>query len=716
MNNTTHTFKLTTLAAALTALCAPAHALDDAEMAALTKPESSVSVGIGNWSKERPQQGIYDGMRDDDAYGLVDLDIVKRNDATGTWLTFSGRNLGLDTRELKAEYLRQGDIGASFEYSRTPRENPWTYNTGLLGIGSTNLTISGAGAAALPKSDMTLGTRRDLAQLGFYKNLMPGLDVNISFKNETKEGTRHWGLGSQPFFMVEPIDSTTRQLDVTLNYAGERFQMSGGYLGSSYDNANSLAWGLINGAAQPGTASAPNPTPLTLPLDNKAHQLFLDGGYSFTPTTRGTFKLSYARATQDESLPTYDLAAPNNRFVGAPSNIDGRIDTKIVQLGLTSRPLPKLSVVASLRYQDVDDKTPLVGLVGNNTTGAISVHNTPHSYKTKSGKLEATYKLPQGFSVIGGVDVSRQDRSAPQFEAERYVPFRTSVDEETYRLQLRRSLSDTVNGAVTYLHSKRDGSSYLATNDAETADQINPLHIADRERDKWRLSADWTPMDRLSLQFLIEDARDDYSKGRPYGLQDGSAKLYSVDANFAVNDNWKLSAWYSHDETKARQFNGRWSRGTLEHEADRDAHLRDEGDSFGFGVRGAAGAKLKLGADLQVTRNRSEYKDSVALTGSCGANGFCTVYPTSGGVTGAPLPDIENKLNKLNLFAEYALQKNSEVRFDFIHERWETDDWTWQFANGTPFSYGTTTDGTTVSAARKQTSNFVGARYIVRFQ
>src|SRR3989304_9564380 len=106
---TKQTFKATALAAALLSVYGPALA---------EGPESSVSVGVGNWSNNRHQGGIFDGMRDDGGYLLLDADILKRDDATGTWLGLKLRNLGLDNREIRGEWQRQGDIGASIEYSR----------------------------------------------------------------------------------------------------------------------------------------------------------------------------------------------------------------------------------------------------------------------------------------------------------------------------------------------------------------------------------------------------------------------------------------------------------------------------------------------------------------------------------------------------------------------------------------------------------------------
>ena len=61
------------------------------------------------------------------------------------------------------------------------------------------------------------------------------------------------------------------------------------------------------------------------------------------------------------------------------------------------------------------------------------------------------------------------------------------------------------------------------------------------------------------------------------------------------------------------------------------------------------------------------------------------------------------------------LNKNAELRFDLIHERWKTDDWTWQFSDGTPFIYGSTDDGTMVITDPDQTATFVGASYRYNF-
>lgn len=729
MKNMTQVLKLTAISAALLAAYGPLHAADD-EVSALTEPDSSISVGFGHWSKDRPHQGIYDGMRDNGGYGLLDADIVKRDDTTGTWYTFSGRNLGLENRDFKAEYLRQGNIGASIEYSRTLRDNPHLFLSGLRGIGTTNLIVSGAGANALPRREVELGTARDATTLGFYKNLMPGLEFNVSFKNEEKNGERLWGRGGAAEFAVEPIDSTTRQLEAVLNYTGERLQLSGGYNGSWYDTHNTLVDSIRNGD---NSATMSNHFFLTLPLDNEAHQVFLDGGYNFTPSTRGRFKVEYTHATQNESLPTRGISGLS--FAGAPSKLKGEVNTTLVQLGLTSQVNRNFSIGANLRYHDADDDTPVRRFVQTNSACGAGqcADNTPFSYKTLTGKLEGTYRLPQGYSLTGSYEQREDDRWIPVSNAngvggrdtQRVVPMRSDVDEKTYRLQLRRALTETLGGSVAYSHSERDGSSFVsaaAGPGGAISDRINPINIADRDRNKWRLALDWTPVERLSTQFVYENSRDDYRYDpvRLYGLHDGSAELYSLDVSYKLNDDWKMSAWYSKDLTKATEFGrrgevrNRTTRALELAQAEKEARLSDQGDSVGLGVQGRATPKLKIGADFQLAFSRSKYNQTVDRVQA-------DPVPATGPVS--PLPDIENRLTTFKLFAEYALRKDAELRFDFIHERWRTDDWTWQFANGTQFVYtgaGTTaatfTDGTSVAANSRQTSNFFGARYIYKFQ
>ncbi len=213
---------------------------------------------------------------------------------------------------------------------------------------------------------------------------------------------------------------------------------------------------------------------------------------------------------------------------------------------MTARPIKDLSIVANLRYRNFDDKTP----VKMYATSGGGVWNTPFSYKTWLGKVDATYRLKDGFSLLGGAEYSDQDRWVPS-RGTLYVPFRSDLDEFTLRAGVRKAMSETVNGSLTYLHSNRDGGKYTVPGDP-TEDVINPMNIADRKRNKLRGTVDWSPTDKLSLQFIGEGSKDKYS-GLPFGLEKGTAYVFTLDGSYQLSADWSFNAWVSFDQTKAER-------------------------------------------------------------------------------------------------------------------------------------------------------------------
>lgn len=675
-----------TVAATLLAAVGSAGAAEGDDVTQLTKPESTVNFGVGAADNDGARFGQYTGMNKSGGYGLLDADIVKRDDTTGTWFRFTGRNLGLDNRELKFEHNRQGDWGYYLDFSQTPRYEPFTVNTAVTGIGSANLTIPVVPTVGTPTQ---LKTQRDAIGFGFSKWLADGFDVQVRFRNEEKDGARVFARGTTGGvgnfeFAPEPIHSTTRQFEATLGYTSERLQLSGGYYGTTYDNKNT-ALNFTGGVAGLATFN-----PIGLPPDNQSHQLYLSGGYNFTPTTRGTFKAAYTRATQNDAFIT-GVNVPLAPGIGG--GLNGRIDTILLQAGITARPMPKLSLLANLRYEDLDDQTPVL-LYNTLATGTSTFNgqNEPRSIKRTSGKLEASYALPMNFRVTGGIDYDQKNRSASPV---RIVSQRDRTDETSYRVELRRAMSETVTGALAYVHSDRGGSDFSTTllnNGTLGSNLIAPIHLADRRRDKLRLSVNWAPVEPLSLQFMLEDARDSYSArgllgGFGLGPQKGQAQNYSVDASYAFSDAWQATAWASRSDNRMDQTTAVGAAAG----AIWAAALRNRGNALGIGVQGKPNSRLEIGADLSHSDITDEYRQQ-AITGAAIAS----------------LPDVSTRLTSLKLFGKYALQKNSGVRLDYVYDRFSTNDWTW-----TTWTY---TDGTRLTQNPSQTTNFLGISYYYKWQ
>ena len=689
MTTPTRSFMLTATAAALCAAFGTTQAAESNEITTLTKPESNVQFGLGYVDKDNRQFGKYNGLNESGAYGLLDVDIVKRDDATGTWLKFRGRDLGLDSRELRFDHEQQGNWGYYVDYSKIPRYEPYQALTGVTGIGTNNLTIPSPAATT---GLVDLKTTRERIGLGFSKQLADQWNFKVDFRNEDKDGARLWGRGTTGGagnfeFAPEPINSTTRQLDAVLGYTGEKLQLSGGYYGTMYNNQyNGL--NFTGGAA--GLASF---TPIGLPPDNHSHQVYLSGAYAFTPTTHGNFKASYGKAQQDDAFVTGVPLAP-----GIGTNLQGRIDTTLVQMGLTAQPLPKLTLRGNLRYADRDDKTPILmyGTPGSTTDG----NNEPRSIRTTTGKVEASYALPMAFRVTGGIDYDEKKRNTSPI---RVVSFRDKTEETAYRVELRRSVSETITGAVGYIYSERTGSPFQNTERSGPTPGSNiiaPIHLADRDREKVRLSVNWQAAEPLSLQFLVEEASDKYDGSRDgsnLGVRKGKGSIYSIDAALAVSEKWNLTAFLTRNDNRMDQATCESTGGAFcPNNAANPfwrAELSSSTDSFGLGARGKPSSRLEIGGDLSLADTKDQYHQSVLSP------------------TGAPIdliPDVTTRLTRLNLFAKYALQKNSGIRLDYIYDRFSTNDWTW--------SNWTFTDGTQLLQDPVQKVNFFGVSYYYRWQ
>jgi MtrB/PioB family decaheme-associated outer membrane protein len=681
-------FSLKAISVAVLSVFGAAWAADADDLAQLTKPESSISFGLGYLDNDARRFGQYSGMNERGAYGLLDIDIVNRNDATGTWLKFRGRNLGLESRELRFEHNRQGNWGYFIEYGTTPRFEPYDIRTAVTGIGSNNLRVP---AVSTPGVNVDLKTKREALGMGFDKIFSGNFNLQIRFKNEDKDGARLFARGTPSVFQFipEPINSTTRQLEAILGYTGKDLQLSGGYYGTTYNNQ----YTGLNINEFGGATGLSGFTPIGLPPDSHSHQLYLTGGYSFTPTTRGMFKVSYSRAVQDDAFVTGVPLAP-----GIGSNLGAKVETTFAQVGLTARPLPKLALRANLRYEDRDDRTPILTYF-TPATGTTNGQNEPRSHKTTAGIAEASYSLPMGFRVTGGLGYDERRRNTNPI---RSVSYREKTEETSWRVEVRRSLSESINGALSFVRSDRDGSPFLGNvlaNGTPGSNLIAPLHLADRERDKWRLSLDWTPVDALSLQFFFDDARDSYGArtAQNLGPRSGKAQNYSLDAALTVSEALKFTAWYSRNDNRAEQATcaNASTAGVCPGTAGNPlwaAQLRNLGESFGIGVHGKPMERLKIGADLTFSDIKDEFRQQAITAGA----------------TVNSLPDIKTNNTTLKLFADYAIQKNTGIRLNYVYDRWSSNDWTW-----TTWSYS---DGTRLSQDSPQKVHFIGVSGYYRWQ
>lgn len=687
--------ELTPLAAAVVLALgsAPAVGQEMLEIDDLVNPQSSIRAGVGYIDRDSRWYGRYRGLLDSNESGiapLLDLEYVTRDNDSGTWarakISTGDVRTGLVTPGgVNLEYGPQGDWGVALDYQRTEMTEIPRFTTGLLGIGSANMTSVDILADPTAARTVDLEMERDDVRFEVTKQLPNDFDVRVSFRNLEKEGERQWGNGGNfgaglagPFFAVEPVDYQIREMEAVVGYTGDALQLSGGLYGTSFDNANKVA--NIAGGASAWDEMA-------LPLDSESYQLFLSGAYSFSSSTQANFKLAYTEATQDDSFyttPDRSCATTAPPCVSG-NDLDAEVTTTLAYAAISSRPMDDLTFNANVRFEDRDDDTPEQFFLNPAVVSATRPNtNVAHSRETVNASAEAAYRLPLGLTVIGGVGFDSIDRSHPDPSATRYA----DNDETSYRVELRKSMHETLNGSLSYTYSERD-SDNLRFSGNPPEDWVAPVHMSDRKRDKYKVRLDWAPTNPLSLQFVYEYSDDDYDLGQAdFGVKSGRTELISLDVAYRVNEDWMINAWVSRDESEYDRDQGSPSgSGGLVNPW--SSNLEYKGDAIGLGVRGLVAWQHRVGADLQYAQDEANY----------GIND----------PGGSPdLPDTEYKYWRAHLFGEYMVDDFSGFRADYIYINYDNNEWAWN-----DWIYA---DGTTVNLEENEDIHFIGLSYYYKWR
>ena len=116
----------------------------ESEITELTKPKSTVELGVGGVTDTSWKFGQYNGLNDSGVYGIGNFDIrgggaYDSDDATRWQVT--GKNIGLDTRSFTGEYKNQGNYKLNFGYDELQMNRNDSYQTPYLGSGGANLTL-----------------------------------------------------------------------------------------------------------------------------------------------------------------------------------------------------------------------------------------------------------------------------------------------------------------------------------------------------------------------------------------------------------------------------------------------------------------------------------------------------------------------------------------------------------------------------------------------
>jgi MtrB/PioB family decaheme-associated outer membrane protein len=728
----------TVLALALVAAYAPVHSQT-------VVTDTSVNVGlygITGSSNERAQFGQYNGLRNvGPGAAILGFDYYRQDVEQGRSVLFTGTDLALQTRALDFAWQNQGDWKFSANYNEQIHYDPYSVNTGMQGFGSTTPQVVPLPGGTGTGNEYELKIKRTGIGLGFWKAISPTVNFEVKLQSEDRDGSVMSGIGfscpssvapgcrgatgtqtgSAVLMLAEPVNTNQTQIDARVNWVGEKFNLSAGYYGSFFNNSYgvlspSVPSSLYNpvGTLLPlntGLQAILN-NPVALPPDNNAQFLDITGNYALAPTTQAKFKISYSQATQNQSFSSAGLS-------GAPagvSDLGGKVSTTLALVGISARPMPKLSLLADIRYSDSNDTTPVApySVQGPQTTPpdplSLTSTNMRQPLTTTRARAEAAYQFSSEYR--GTLDVAWEsiDRGVftPTASVSGVSALRQKTDETTVRAELRRTLSENLSGAISAVGSWRDGSDWLRPNSGNGVTTVSnpgavflpsavfPTSLADRQRDKIKLTLNWQPSEALSLQFLAEGGRDSYSSPTQYpiqGVEDANMNMFGIDWNYAVSEAWGVNGYLSQGTQTVQQ--SRFAGYVMS--------FRDTTTAFGLGVTGKPMEKLQVGGTLSYINDKNQYRQGLEANAPPESVALLTV---TGG-----LPDVLFRQTNLLLFGRYEIDKQSAVRVNLVYQYSKVNDWAWGY-NGTPYAYS---DATTLYQQPTQSVGMVSVVYVYKF-
>jgi len=270
-------------------------------------------------------------------------------------------------------------------------------------------------------------------------------------------------------------------------------------------------------------------------------------------------------------------------------------------------------------------------------------------------------------------------------------------------------MSETFSGAISLVSTRREGSNWLRPNSGLGVTEVpdpaapgsglgpNSIYmptLANRQRDKILLYADWQPSEALSVQFSAEDGRDKYDAPSQQGLQRTGMAQGSVDLAYTLSDKWRLTGYLSQGTQTLHQAR---PAGAI-------MSFRNRNTGAGIGATGKPMSKVELGGSLGYVDDRSVYAQ--ALDATAPPDSVALLTATGG------LPDVVIRQTQLTLFGKYAIDKQSTVRVDLVHQQSTLREWSFGY-NGVPYAYS---DGTTVSQQPHQRVTLLAVSYLYKWR
>jgi MtrB/PioB family decaheme-associated outer membrane protein len=682
----------------------------DPAIEALTQPDNSIEIGVGNTSKDSAKFGQYNGLNQSGANLIGNFNVFGGNaykEETGLnrW-EIKGTDLGTTSREINGSVSNQGQWSIGFGYDELKHNLSDTYQTPYVGsMGGNSFTLpTGFGTTSDTRTNLSIpqqlffhevevGTTRKNTSISAGYIFNPSWDIKFDFNHLDQTGAklmalasaeRNSALGEYVLVLPNPTNYQTDTVNLALNWAGNKSHLTASYFGSFFrDGYDSLKFSPYAGSNNMQSMS-------TAP-GNDFHQFNLSGGYEISPKTKLVGGFSYARNTQNDAF----VVDPFMMNTTQPkTSLNGLVNTTHADLKLIDQTIKNLTLSAGFKYDIRDNKTEsniynAYAVDGSNKT---NYPNTPLSNKKNQFELAGDYRIDKDQKIRLAYNREDVSRWCNQYAINTGYPAGTncvvatdSKDDKvsaTYKIKA----SDKVDLNATYSYSDRKTNSDTNAIAAfSRASKINalvtgqnandwfgfyPYFDASRTQQMIKAGVSWQANENLSLSLGGRYTDDSY--GSLYGVQNGNSWSINLDSTYSYNETASVSAYISqqHKQRDLKDFNsvatGSWTN-----------KLNDDDTSIGISTKknGLLEGKLELIGDLSYSKGTSRYETLLNyVAATCSTLGTC-----------GALPDIKSESINFKISGIYKLDKTSKILVGYQFQKLNSSDYYYN-----ALQYGTT--------------------------
>ena len=270
----------------------------------------------------------------------------------------------------------------------------------------------------------------------------------------------------------------------------------------------------------------------------------------FFPYMTNTAVVTPVLAAQTSSLPVQSL--------------NGKINTNSVVLAITSRPTEPLHLALRFRRYDLDNQTPRITFPGygswDRTWSAGARINVPYSYTNSRLDGIADFDIGKLVTLEGAYRRTTIDRTFREVE---------QTVENSVNAAVIMHVAEMANLRAMYEKGRRgyNGLDLARSEDASfvvppTGLSANALardgslrfDLSNRDSDRAGIIFDISPGNITSFAFTYLHNMDTYNDTF-YGLQNVSYDTYTGEVTLTPNEQWNLSAYYTHEKNGSAQVN-----------------------------------------------------------------------------------------------------------------------------------------------------------------